>query len=175
MKMIGNEIMIRLLSPEDSTVEYVSWLQDSEINQLLEIRWRNFSTEDIQDYIRLMNASENDFLFGIFLKKDNKHIGNIKISEINQIHRFADIGLLIGDKNVWGKGYGTEAIGLVTKYAFDEINLNKVTAGLYANNIGSYKAFIKAGYEKVGTLKNHRFYKGSYIDEILLEKCNNMD
>lgn len=171
MKIIGERIYLKILSTEDVRENYAAWLRDEDIVEFLEIRWRVFTVEDIKEYVKMINESPNDFLFGIFLKQNNEHIGNIKVGEINQVHRFGEIGLIIGNKNMWGKGYGTEAIKLVTQYAFEELNLNHLKAGMYADNVGSYKSFIKAGYREVGRYKKKRFYKGRYVDEILLEKC----
>ena len=61
---------------------------------------------------------------------------------------------------------------MATQYAFDEMNLNKLTAGMIADNVGSYKAFIKAGYREVGRLRNHVLFKGRYVEAVLVEKCN---
>ncbi len=171
MKHIGKKIFIRLLSPEDVTQEYVNWMQDEEIVQYLESRWRVSTIEDIKEYVKTINNSPNDFLLGIFDKENSEHIGNIKIGSINQIHRYADIGFIIGNKKYWGKGIASEAIELATKFAFEELNLNKLIAGIYEGNIGSTKALIKMGYREVGILKKHRFCKGKYVDEILVEKC----
>lgn len=170
-KIIGNRIYLKILTTEDVGDTYLNWMRDEETVQFLESRWTAYSIEDLRAYVKQMNDSSKDFLFGIYLKENDKHIGNIKIGEINQIHKFGDIGLIIGNKQLWGKGYGTEAIKLATDYAFRELNLNKLKAGVYANNIGSYNAFIKAGYSEVGRYKNHRFHKDKFVDEILVEKC----
>ncbi len=171
MKIIGDRIYLKLLSSDDVNVMYLNWLQDPQILQYLESRWRPHSLEDLRHYVQVMNDGLNNFMFGIFLKENDGYIGNIKIGGINHIHRYGDIGLIIGEKSVWGKGYGQEAIELATKYAFEEINLNKVIAGIYEGNIGSIKAFKKAGYREVGVLKQHRFCQGAYVDEFLFEKC----
>ena len=171
MKIIGERIFLKCLTEEDASSEYVSWMNDSEITQFLESKGRKFTLQDIKDYIKKMESSLDNYLFGIFLKDTGQHIGNIKIGGINSIHKFAEMGLIIGKKELHGKGYGTEAIKLATKYAFEKLGLNKLVAGMYENNIGSYKAFIKAGYREVGRLRKHRLYKGRYVDEILVERC----
>ncbi len=163
------DIKLKLLTPEDVTPEYLKWLSDPDINQYLESRWDSYTLEDLRSYVRSVNSSKNNFLFGIFLQ-DDKHIGNVKIGSINWIHRCADIGIIIGDKSCWGKGYGTKAIQLATEYAFTELNLNHIMAGIYACNVASYKAFLKAGYREVGRFTKRRFYKGGYVDEIIMEK-----
>lgn len=170
MKIAGRDIFLKLLSPEDVTPAYVEWMQDDDIIHVLESRWMVYTLDTLKAYVQTVNQSSHSFLLGIFAQATGMHIGNIKIGEINQIHRFGEIGLLIGDKQSWGRGYGTEAIRLATEYAFTELNLHKIVAGIYANNIGSYKAFLKAGYKEVGRLEKHRWYQGQYVDQILVEK-----
>lgn len=99
---------------------------------------------------------------------DNSHIGNIKLGPINWYHRNADVSLFIGEKYLWGQGYAREAIQLVTDFAFQTLNLNKLKAGCYAENLGSAKAFEKCGYEREGLLKGHIIDRGQEIDIILL-------
>lgn len=170
MKREGKDIVLRLLRPEDVTPEYVLWMADEEVTQFLEMRWTAYGMEESRKYVQAMGESSSDYLMGIYLKRRNEHIGNIKIGGINPIHRFAELGLVIGNPTLRGKGYGTEAIQLGTEIAFQELNLNKVWAGLYANNVGCYRAFMKAGYREVGIFQQHRFYKGEYVDEIVVER-----
>jgi [ribosomal protein S5]-alanine N-acetyltransferase len=162
-----NPLKLKLLSVEDISGDYLSWMNDPDVTQFLEARWYSYTTERLKEYVNIVNKSQDNYLFGIFL--DDKHIGNIKIGNVN-IHKCADLGLLIGSKSEWGRGYGTLAIQLATDYAFNELNLNKLIACVYEENIASYKAFIKSGYTEVGRYKRHVLYKGKYIDVILLEK-----
>ncbi len=170
-KIIGDRIFLKGLSSKDVTQAYVKWMQDEEVTQFLESRWDMHTAGSLKKYIKHINGSPHDFLFGIFLKETKEHIGNIKIGEINEKHKYGDLGLMIGNKNMWGKGYATEAIIFATNYAIEKLSLNKLKAGIYANNVGSHRAFIKAGYREVGRWEKHRYYKGNYIDEILVEKC----
>ncbi len=171
MRMEGKKIYLRILSPEDVSQDYVDWMHDPLVNQYLESKYTAQTVDMVKEFVEAMNSSAHDFLFGIFLR-DGKHVGNIKIGGVNFVHRYAEIGLLIGDRDQWGKGLGREAIELATRYAFEELNLNKVEAGIYANNVGSYKAFIKAGYREVGMFKRHRWSHGKYVDEYIMEKLN---
>jgi [ribosomal protein S5]-alanine N-acetyltransferase len=170
-KLRGAGIYLKLLVPEDVTVAYISWMNDNKIVRFLESRWNKHTMKGIREYVSRINSSGNNYLFGIFLKDTREHIGNIKVGNINGIHRFGDVGLLIGDRKSWGKGYGTEAIKLATDFAFNKLKLNKLIAGIYADNIASYKAFIKSGYKEAGRLKNHRWYCRRFVDEIVVEKC----
>lgn len=152
-----------MLTAQDASMKYVSWLNDKEINQYLESRFINHTIHSVEQYINQVNASNNEYLFGMFTKSADVHIGNIKLGPINTVHHYADIGLMIGDKNYWGKGIGSEAIGLITSFAFRHLNLHKVKAGCYESNIGSLKAFLKTGFKEEGFLRNQVLFNNEYI------------
>ncbi len=167
------KILIRQLLPGDVSDNYLAWMNDPEVTQFLESRWKPYQREDLESFVSSIRASGDDFLFGIFLSETGGHIGNIKIGSINRFHRYADLGLVIGAKKFWGQGIATEAIRLATEYAFQELDLNKLVAQIYAPNIGSRKAFENAGYRIVGQYTKHRFYKGRFVDAVLVERCRN--
>src|SRR3989338_6070106 len=144
IQIVGERIFLELLSDERISPDYMSWMRDQEVLQYLTGRQGGYSKEELKEYVARMNKSPHNHLFGIFLKKENTHIGNIKIGNIDSLHKFGDLGLIIGNKGLWGKGYAAEAITLVSQYAFNELHLNKLTAGMVVENVGSYKAFIKA-------------------------------
>ena len=169
MEIVGKTIYLRILASEDVGDNYVKWMRDEETVRFLESRWKTYTLENLKEYVRKINESHTDSLFGIFLRENNEHIGNIKIGDIDQVHQHGNVGIMIGDKNSWGKGCAKESIQLATKYAFEELNLNKLTAGIYANNISCYKAFLKAGYNEAERLKGHLFCKSKYVDRILVE------
>ena len=156
---------------ENSDVSrYHSWLQDSEVTKFLEARFTVWTEDKVRQYIR-----ENPYLFAVCvyskeLEVYHLHAGNIKLGNINWIHKLADIGLMIGDKTLWRKSICTEAISLITKYAFEVLGLHKVTAGCYAENIWAISAFQKAGFQIEGVLKNHYLFESKYTDAVILGK-----
>jgi RimJ/RimL family protein N-acetyltransferase len=78
------------------------------------------------------------------------------------------MGLLIGERAYWGRGIATEVISLVSRYAFDELKLRKVTAGCYDTNRGAIKAFEKAGFVREGLRKKQYLCNGEYVDHVML-------
>ena len=171
MHLSGQRIFLRALEDADVGDVYLRWMRDPQVVQYLESRDHIQTLETLREFVRNMNTSHRDHLFGIFLGQSGEHIGNIKIGSVREPHRSADLGLIVGRRSAWGKGYGTEAIALATRYAFEQLGLNKLWAGMYAENLGSYHAFIKAGYREVGRFKRHVLFNGRYIDSILVEKC----
>lgn len=164
----GIKIYLRGISIDDVNENYYRWMNDEEITAFTESRFMPYSIEKIKDYVTKIDEHSNTVFLAIIDKATNKHIGNIKLGNINWIHRSADIGIIIGEKDFWGKGYASEAIELITNYAFNKLNLNKLVAGCYIDNKGSINAFKKVGFQEEGLLKKQFFYKGDFTDSLLL-------
>ncbi|MDQ7837900.1 MAG: GNAT family protein [Thermodesulfobacteriota bacterium] len=167
----GKRIYLREVRLSDVGESYHRWLNDPDVNRYLETRYIPQSLEGIKRYVERMDGNTSEIFLAICLKENDKHIGNIKLGPINWIHRFADVSLLIGEKAYWGKGIATEAITILTAFAFDILNLHKLRAGCYAENIGSATAFMKAGFREEGILKKQRCVKGQFQDEMLFGLC----
>lgn len=167
----GEQIFLRRLTEDDATQDYVDWMNDPEVNQYLESRFYTQTVESTKAFIRSV-TNDNNFQFGIFEKETGKHIGNIKVGSINHYHKYADVGFLIGDKSYWGRGIATEAIYLVSEFAFKTLKLHKLWGGAYSPNIGSMKAFLKNGYQQEGAKKNQYLCHGEYVDDVLFGKVN---
>lgn len=167
----GERIYLRRLTEDDASDEYVHWMNDPDINQYLESRFYVQTIESTKSFIRSV-TNDNNYQFGIFFKETGTHIGNIKIGGINNYHRFADIGFLIGEKDYWGKGIASEAIKIATDFSFNSLKIHKLYGGAYASNIGSIKAFLKNGYLEEGRQKSQCLCKDKYVDVVLLGKVN---
>lgn len=164
----GNRIYLRPLQETDATEEYLKWLNDYEVVKYTESRFYPNSMDSLRAYLTGLN-NNNNVAFAIVEKSSNNHIGNIKLGNINWIHRYADIGLIIGNKDYWGKGIAPEVLELIVNYAFKRLNLRKLVAGAYIENKGSIRAFEKVGFVQAYTEKSKYFFEGRYIDSVVLE------
>jgi ribosomal-protein-alanine N-acetyltransferase len=164
----GERIYLRGVCLSDADENYYRWMNDDKVTQYLESRFYPHSVESIASYISQVNESSDSVFLAVVAKEKNVHIGNIKIGSINWIHRYADVGIMIGEKAYWGQGLATEAIKLVVDYAFNKLNLRRLEAGCYANNLASIRAFQKAGFTEEGRLKQRYFWNGEYVDRVCL-------
>lgn len=169
--LTGDKIYLREVRVTDVNENYYRWLNDSEVSQYLETRYVPRSIENIKKYVESMDGKSDEIFLAICLKENDKHIGNIKLGPVNFIHKFGDISLLIGEKDYWGKGIAYDAIKTLTEFAFKSLNMHKLKAGCYAGNIGSAKAFEKAGFTREGIFKKQWMVNGEYQDEIVLGLC----
>lgn len=165
-RISGPRLHLRSPRPADVTDRYVGWLNDPEVNRCLEIRFTPHTKDSVRGYLDKMAADEENVFLAIVLNDGDVHIGNLKIGPINRAHRFADIGIVIGEKGSWGKGYATEAISLATRLAFETLGLHRLEAGAYASNMGSAKAFLKAGWKEEGREAAKWDDGGRFVDGI---------
>lgn len=167
MFMEGPRLYFRAVVPEDAEGNYLRWMNDPEVTRFLESRYRPNSVESIQEYIRAVAGSPNDIFCAMVQKSDDRHIGNIRLGPMDWLHRRAEIGILLGEKDCWGKGYGTEAFTMMLRHAFRTMNLNKVCASVYGDNAGSCKALLKAGFQEEGRRRAQYFMDGQYVDTVV--------
>lgn len=171
----GQRVYLRRLNVGDVSAEYLEWMNAPQINRYLESRFYEHTTDSLIAFVTAMADDPYNLFTGIFLKEGDRHIGNIKLGPINPYHGHADIGLLVGDRDCWGKGYASEAIGILTDFAFDRVGLHRCTAGAYADNEGSSRAFEKCGYAREGILRSHWLSDGVFQDGVCLGKINPKD
>jgi len=171
--MQGKQIYLRKMQPEDANERYLSWINDPQVNQYTETRFDLSTLQNIKDYVDQQINSKDSVFLAMVLTDTGQHIGNIKIHRIDKTHKNAEISLLIGEKTSWGKGIGAEAISLITQYAFNDLKLNKLYAKCYSNNIGSIKAFEKAGYIREGCMRKQYCFGDVFVDGIILGMLRN--
>lgn len=137
--------MLRNISPEEVTIDYINWLNDPIINKYLEVRHTKVTLETQKVFIDQINKSTDTYIFGIFVG-GNRMVGTTKLGPINSNSQTGDIGILIGDSNYWQKGLATEVIQILCEAFQCAHLLQKVTAGAAESNIGSLRAFEKNGF-----------------------------
>ena len=158
----GNEHM--------TSKEYLSWLRDYEviktINRLDYVRPVSFA--EMKEYCETLMQSKGDIFLAVYDKGDNVFIGTIRAARINWYTRVADIGILIGDRDRWGKGIATDAIQTFCQYLFGILGLRKLTAGLMSVNPALLKVFEKVGFQREGLFRKQDFFEDEYVDHIYL-------
>jgi ribosomal-protein-alanine N-acetyltransferase len=150
-------LLLRPITVEDADGPYRDWMRDPLVLQHLEARLTSGPT-DLRGYIEAQTAEPGVRFYAITVRASGQHIGNIKIGPVERWHQRGDVGIIIGDRSQWGYGYATEAIRAFTDAMFVDLALAKITAGAYATNVGSIRAFEQAGFHVEATRRRH--YRG---------------
>ena len=164
----GNRIYLRKLRKSDINKAYLSWLKDPDVIRFMHAGTMSDNKTVLLDYYANFANNKNDFLFAIIMKKNNKHIGNVRLGPIEWNHKRSEFGLMIGDKKSWGKGFAFEAINAILKYAFELLNLNRINIYVVEENKAALAVYKKAGFKIEGCMRKNYCLNEKYSNTLVL-------
>jgi RimJ/RimL family protein N-acetyltransferase len=138
---------LRLESFDESCIspEYLAWLNDPDVMRFSNQRFREHTPESARVYVRSFAGSRNLFV-GLRLADSGRLIGTMT-AYVAEPHATADMGLLIGDRACWGRGYGLEAWTALMSHLFAARAMRKVTAGTVRSNVGMRLIMERSGMQ----------------------------
>lgn len=161
------ELALAPLSLEHVTDRYIAWLNDPEV-----VRWTEVGVgqtrADVELYVHANVEDKTSALWRIMY--GNEHVGNVRLSGISPKHQRAEVALLVGERTVWGRGVGSLTVRCLAEHAFVHMGIHRLQAGIYAGNIGSVRAFEKAGFHLEGRRKDYARLDGERVDCLLYAK-----
>jgi RimJ/RimL family protein N-acetyltransferase len=140
-------------APEDAARVWTRWQRDSLLKRLLnEEPAALYSHKSMQSYYeKLVEDTQPDaFLFQIHTLEDDRQVGQIRLWLGSWAHGEASVGIAIGDRQDWNRGYGSDALRLALRYAFDELNLHRVSLAVFAYNPRGMHVYEKLGFRLEG-------------------------
>ena len=137
-------------------------MNDKDINRYLQ-SGGNYSIEKLSDYLNEVELKPKYF-WAITVKQSKEHIGNIKIDPIHFKNKYGEYGIMVGDKNFWGKGFAKEASEEVIRFCFQELDLRKINLGVISINEDAVNLYKELGFVVEGHFKNHVAFEGRFID-----------
>lgn len=165
----GERIRLRAVEREDLPA-FVTWINDPEvraglslytpISQVAEEGWfENVIKQHPAEQVMVIEAKQG---------KKWKLIGNCGLIKVNWRLSSAEIGIMIGERKEWNKGYGTEALRLILRHGFETLNLHRLFLRVYEDNPGAIRAYEKAGFVHEGRMREAQFSDGEYKDVLLM-------
>jgi len=158
--------LVRLRAPQRADIPlFVKWFNDPETTRFL-LRAPPMGMEEEEAwYESLVNKDTKVFCIETL---DGRLVGNLGIIHIDWANRNADIGIIIGEKECWSKGYGTEAITLLLDYMFDELNLDRIWLYCDMENLRAQRCYEKSGFRREGIFRHHRLQGGKFRDDAVM-------
>ena len=164
----GEKTRLRALERSDID-NFMTWVNNREITQYLLAFSVPVSRAFEEKWLEsAMFHTATDKVFAIETLA-GEYLGNCGLHQIDSIHHHAELGIVIGNSAYLSQGYGTDAIKVLLRLAFDNLNLEKVYLRVYGNNTRGIRCYEKCGFVTVGRLKRHRFIDGEWQDEVLME------
>ncbi len=168
-KLVGERIYISPMNPDDAEI-YTKWLNDENIVQYLSIHNSLVSIPGEKEY--LDNCCKQEFHMCIVKLDNDELIGNIALENIDYKNGSAELGIFIGEESNLSKGYGSEAINLMTNFGFKELRLHTIYLTVFGNNERAKKAYTKCGFTECGRRHEALYRDGKYYDLIYMELIN---
>lgn len=162
----GKKTILRPGRKETDLEDFVRWFNDPEISQYLSIytpMWHDREAE----WFDALGKSNTDIHL-VIETLEGLAIGIMGIHLIDWKDRVGTTGAMIGEKEYWNKGYGSDAKMQLLNYAFNTLNLRKICSSVYAFNERSIHYNVNCGYQIEGTRKEQFFRNGKYWDEVML-------
>ena len=149
--------------------KYVEWLTDWEVTQFLAPGIpMPFNLDDETEWYENRRKHEGSYLFAILTLAENKLIGNCGLHNVDLKNRSAIFGIMIGEKDYWGKGYGTDATRTLLRFAFGELGLHRGELEVYDFNPRAIRAYERTGFRRDGVHRQGLYREGAFHDEIIM-------
>jgi RimJ/RimL family protein N-acetyltransferase len=167
----GKLVRLAGIDPAEVSKSFAKWNRDSEYKRLLDSDPpRLHSVKATKDWLdkHVVEEPETTFWFAMRALEDDRLLGDIDLTVINWGSRDAFLGIGIGERTFWGKGYGSDALKVALRYAFLELNLRRVTLDVFEYNQRAIHAYEKAGFQPEGRVRQAVQREGRRYDLIYM-------
>lgn len=167
--IISETVRLRAIERQDLPL-FVAWLNDPEVRQNLLVNIPLSQAQEDGWFERMLTRPLEEQPLGIEVCTPEgwRLVGNCSFFDLDWRNRCCEIGIFIGDKDYWSRGYGTQVMRLTLKYGFNTLNLNRVYLRVYESNPRGIKCYEKAGFRHEGRLRQAIFQDGRYIDLLMM-------
>ncbi|MBE0409253.1 MAG: GNAT family N-acetyltransferase [Anaerolineales bacterium] len=169
--LTGDLVKLVAVNPAVDADRFSRWALDSEYSRLLDTDpARLWSAQKVKQWLEksLEKESGNEFTFMMNTLENEQTIGFIGLDGIRWNHGDAYVGIGIGEREFRGKGYGTDAMRVLLKYAFTELNLHRVSLNVFAYNSMAIRSYEKAGYVIEGKQREYLNREGKRWDMVFM-------
>ena len=167
INIVGDKVALGPIR-RDLTQLFQLWSNDFEVRRFEGLMLPR-SLESIEDLYSRISKNENQAYFVVYEKTQMRPIGNAGLDSISYAHRTAEFFIVIGEKESWGKGYGTEVTRLVLDYGFTCLGMHNIYLRVFATNQRAIGAYQRSGYRMAGRQRQTRWRGGRPYDLIMMD------
>jgi RimJ/RimL family protein N-acetyltransferase len=143
------------------------WINDRDL-VLLSAPYRPVNELRHEAWFSSMLQREDVHFFGIRQLASGRLIGSCQLLAISPTHRHAELQVRIGDATARGRGYGTQAVGLLVRFGFSDLQLHRIALHVFAENHAAIRTYEKTGFRREGLLRDAAYIDGKYVDIVLM-------
>ncbi|KPU46380.1 spermidine N(1)-acetyltransferase [Oxobacter pfennigii] len=161
--IVGSKVYIRRMEKEDIAAIH-KWSNDVELKELYDMVMDFKSYDELMDKFYTRQDNENSVDFTIIEKDSKKPVGRCLLTDIDYINKKCTCSVFIGDKESRDKDYGAEAMSLLLKFAFEDLNVNRVGLWVFDYNKRAIKTYKSCGMKVEGIMREGVYRNGKYHD-----------
>lgn len=164
----GERVYLRA-SERSDVPTFVRWFNDSETLSYLSMRAPMSEAAEEQWFTTMLAQEGKDgYHFVMCRLEDDRPIGTIGLFRVDEVNGNAGIGIGIGEKSLWGQGYGTDAMFALLDFGFGQLRLERMWLEVYDFNARARRSYEKCGFVLEGTERHAIFKRGQYHDVHLM-------
>ena len=148
---------------------YLRWINDFGTTRMLGVPPRPMTLEQETTWYEQAAIDDARPMFTIYERSSGRAIGNCGLHEVDLANRRTVVGIMIGEPDARGRGYGTEAMRLLVDYAFTALGLHSVMLMVFEYNSAGRRCYEKVGFREIGRRRESRWYNGRFWDEIHMD------
>ncbi len=165
-KIKGKKCYLSPVNVEDAE-KYTEWINDPEVSVNLTFFSKVISFAKEKELLE--KISKEDYHFAVIDLESDDLIGGCSLNNVDPFNKTAEVGIFIGNKAYWNKGYGEEALRLLLDYSFNILNLNNIMLNVYSYNKRALRCYEKCGFKKIGIRRDSKVFGAKKYDIILMD------
>ena len=166
-KIVGERLYLSPFDASDTDIhaKWAEWMNDRAVCDTFGGHGNNVTRTSARMDVEALTGHR----FVMVLLDGDILIGQISLHNIDHMHRRAFMGIMLGEAEHRGKGYGTEAVRLILNYGFNTLNLNNISLSVHVDNAAGIACYKKVGFQETGRRREWYFKDGKYIDNIYMD------
>lgn len=175
--LTGPDLILAPLREADADLLF-EWINDRDL-VLLSSPFRPIGRPDHDEWFRRIRERSDTVIFGIRLSDGDRLIGSCQLNTIDERHRTCELQIRIGDAGARGMGYGSQAVSLLVKYAFQDLGLERVQVHVFETNQRAIRVYERVGFKREGVLRQAALIDSERVDVVVMgilsEDCEKSD
>lgn len=164
----GERVFLRPAEKSDVPI-FVRWFADAEMSGLLGMRAPFSEAMEEQWFVRQVeNQGKEHYHFVMCRLDDSQPIGTISLFRVDEVNGSGGVGISIGEKSLWGQGYGTDAMNALVDFGFGQLRLERIWLEVYDYNKRASRSYEKSGFIVEGVQRHANYRLGKFHDVLLM-------
>ncbi len=167
--LVGERCYLRPPRREDVLGNWPHWFSDPDVTRyMFRGNFPQSVEAQLEFYEYVSTEQTSDLVLAIVARDTDTHVGTVGLHRIDWANRSAEFGIVIGERDHWGQGIGSEATRLITAHGFDRLNLNRIWLGVFADHAAAVALYERIGFRVEGRLRGAILRDGRQHDQLIM-------